>query len=110
MVRELLITRKPTVQLTAEEIRKELKCSENIKHRIMRVYSDGTFIINDADSRIAIENAAYNLLYRGEAAILVDGVLIHHGFDEWLLKKTLSNLESRGIEFTIPLTNSSMIA
>lgn len=109
MVKEIIISRKPTVQLTAEVIRKELNCSESLKHRITRIYSDGTYYMNDVGSRIAVENAAYNLLYRGEAAIIMDGVLIHKGFDDWQLKRTISNLERRGVEFTLP-TSQEMIA
>ncbi|MBR1884639.1 MAG: hypothetical protein IJ809_06960 [Clostridia bacterium] len=90
---------------TAMSVRKALRMPEfneqGEKHRVIKIYPDGTPYVNDVDVRYLCDNVAYNAVYRSDAAIIVDGIVVFLGnVEENIINLSLEKLITSNISMT----------
>ena len=82
-------------------------------HRVVRLYPDGTKVPSDVDHDKVFHALAYNMIYRPESSILVDGIMVHiaDGLDEESAIDIANKVENKGFNFNLPPSRySTMIA
>ena len=73
-----------SVKKTAENAESTLKdvlhsVNDFQRHRVIKLYKDGTYYTHDTTLRHLFENIAYNAVYRNDAALIVDGIVVFKG-------------------------------